>query len=356
MQKRDQLILSAVIEEHLATGEPVGSKVLAERFASQFGLSAATIRNLMGELEDAGLLAHPHTSAGRIPTDAGYRFYVDNLLGVLQISPEDLTLINEHLGVSSVELQLAPQKFLERTSQLLSNLSNNVGIVVSPSLSENQLEHIKFVSLSDKRILVILVSAPSLVNHKVVRLEQTLPQDDLDRTANYLNKEFAGRSLTEIRRRILNLMHEEKSLFDRMLQTAIILCSDSLPDANETAAVYVDGASNILSKPDFADFAKLRELLRTIEEKSRLVKILNECIRPDQSLQSATTRVVIGRENAAPGLQDCALITAPYRFNSGSNIAGTISILGPTRIEYARMIAVVSYLAKLFERFAQKND
>lgn len=348
--KKEQTILSAVIEEHLATGEPVGSKSLAEKFERAAGMSPATIRNVMSELEEAGLLTHPHTSAGRVPTDAGYRFYVDNLLGVLQISNEDLSLINEYLNAGANDFALAPERFLERTSHLLSNLSNNVGIVVSPSLAENRLQHIKFVNLADKRILVILVSEPNLVHHKVIHLEQIYTQDELDRTANYLNTEFAGKSLTAIRNEILGLMHDEKSLFDKMLQTAIILCSESLHSAEEAAGagVYIDGASNIIAKPDFADFGKLRELLKTFEEKSRLVQILNECCRRDRN--SGGVNVVIGKENLAPSLQNCSLITAPYRLGAGnSNAVGTLTVVGPTRIEYARIIAVVSYLASLFE-------
>ena len=355
--KRLQFILSAIIEEHLATGEPVGSKSVSERFATAAGqnfgqnlaMSSATVRNAMSEMEEAGFLTHPHTSAGRVPTDAGYRFYVDNLLGVLQISGDDLNLINEHFGVSANDIQLAPERFLERTAQFLSTLSNNVGIVVSPSLAENRLQHIKFVNLADKRILVILVSEPNLVHHKVVHLEQTFSQDDLDKTAKYLNVEFAGKSLTAIRTEILKLMHHEKSLFDKMLQTAIILCSESLPGENEmSSAVLVSGASNILSKTDFSDFAKLRELLRTFEEKSRLIAILNECIRPDSD-SAGNVQVVIGRENNAPSMQNCTLITAPYSLGANTNAVGTLTVLGPTRIEYARLIAIVSYLSRLFE-------
>jgi heat-inducible transcriptional repressor len=347
--RRGQVVLSAIIEEYLTTGEPVGSKSVADKFTNSAGWSSATIRNVMGELEETGLLSHPHTSAGRLPTDAGYRFYVDNLLGVLQISADDLNLINEHFGISNYEINFTPERLLERTSQLLSNLSQNIGIVVSPSLAENQLEHIKFVNLADKRILVVLVSAPHLVHHKVIRLENTFTQGELDRTAQYLNAEFIGESLTAIRNKILGLMHEEKALFDRLLQTAMILCCESLNGEEEnTADVYVDGASNILSKPDFADFDELRELLRTIEEKTRLVGVLNECIKRDQNSQGGV-KVTIGSENMAPGLQNCALITAPYRFGTNANATGTLTVLGPTRIEYARVIALVSYLAKIFE-------
>jgi heat-inducible transcriptional repressor len=337
---RGQAILSAIISEHLVTGEPVGSKSVAEKFANAYGWSSATIRNVMSELEEAGLVEQPHTSAGRVPTDRGYRFYVDNLLGVLSLSDDDLRLINGELGFNE------PDRLMERTSQLLSALSQNVGIVVSPSLANDRLQHIEFVNLSEKRILVVLVSAPNIVHNKIIRLEETLSQEDLDRTARYLNVEFSGKSLAVIRTEILRLMHEEKTLFDKLLQTAIILCSESI-ESEDLGELYVDGASNIVSKPDFSNFERLRGLLRTFEEKSRLVQILNECIERDVSAKG-NVQIVIGSENITPTLQNCSLITAPYRLGGGS--AGTLSVLGPTRIEYARMISIVSYVARMLEK------
>jgi heat-inducible transcriptional repressor len=351
---RGQAILSAIIGEHLITGEPVGSKIIAEKFVNNFGFSSATIRNVMGELEELGFVEQPHTSAGRTPTDKGYRFYVDNLLGVLSLSNEDLHFIGEEFGFLESELQDTPDRLMERTSQLLSALSNNVGIVVSPSLANDRLQHIEFVNLSDKRILVVLVSAPNIVHNKIIRVRETFIQDELDRTARYLNAEFAGKSLAEIRVEILRLMHEEKTLFDKMLQTAIILCSQSIEDENETSGeVYVDGTSNILTKPDFADLGRLRELLRTFEEKSRLMQILNECVVRDSSAKG-NVQVVIGSENSTVSMQNCTLITAPYQIGKSSAI-GTLSVLGPTRIEYARIISIVGYIARILEKYMAKE-
>jgi heat-inducible transcriptional repressor len=353
--RRGQLILSAIVGEHLLTGEPVGSKVLAEKFAHSAGWSPATIRNVMSELEEGGFVEQPHTSAGRIPTDKGYRFYVDNLLGVLSISGDDLKLINEGFGINSFSISDKPERLMERTSQLLSALSENVGIVISPNLAHDLLQHINFVNLSEKRILVVLVSAPNIVHNKIIHLQETISQDDLDRTARYLNHEFAGKSLSVIRTEILRLMHEEKALFDKMLQTAMILCSQSIEsEAGNSSEVYVDGASNILKNPNFSDFNRLRELLRTIEEKSRLVQVLNECLGRDYA-QNGNVQVVIGSENASSSLQNCTLITAPYRIANG-NVIGTLSVLGPTRIEYARMIAIVSYVAKILEKTMSDTD
>jgi heat-inducible transcriptional repressor len=237
-----------------------------------------------------------------------------------------------------------------KTSQLLSLLSQNIGIVVSPSLAHDRLEHIEFVNLSDKRVLVVLVSAPNIVHNKIIRLSESIPTEELERTSRYLNVEFYGLSLAAIRAEILRRMHQEKALYDKLLQTAMILCYGSIEnDEDSVGEVFVDGASNILSKPDFlGDIENLSELLRTIEEKSRLVSILNECIARDHS-SSGGVQVSIGRENAASSLQNCSLITAPYRADD-SSVVGSLSVLGPTRIEYARMIAVVGYVAKMLEQ------
>ena len=349
---RGQVILSAIINEHFVTGEPVGSKTLSEKFANASGLSSATIRNVMGELEEMGMLEQPHTSAGRVPTDKGYRFYVDNLLGVLSISNDDLARIGEGFGLKPQDLgdfAETPDRLMERTSHLLSALSNNVGIVVSPSLASDRLQHIEFVNLSDNRILVVLVSTPNIVHNKIIRLNVTFTKEELERTANYLNEEFAGKSLAEIRNEIMLLMHEEKALFDKLLQTAVILCSESIEsEEDRMGEVFVDGTSNILTKSDFADLERLRELLRTIGEKSRLMQILTECIERDAAAKG-DVQVVIGMENRTPSFQNCTLISAPYRVGNSSAI-GTLSVLGPTRMEYARMISIVSYVARTLEK------
>ncbi len=351
---RGRIILSAIINEHLVTGEPIGSKIIAEKFANAAGLSSATIRSVMSDLEDLGLVEQPHTSAGRVPTDKGYRFYVDNLLGVLQLSNADLSLINKELGLNELDSSTAPDRLMERTSQLLSALSQNVGIVVSPSLAKDRLQHIEFVNLSDKRILVVLVSAPNIVHNKIIRLNETFSNEQLEQTSNYLNRKFNGKSLAEIRAEILKLMHEETALFDKLLQTAMILCSQSIEsEADNQGEVYVGGTSNILTKPDFANLERLRELIRTIEEKSRLVQILTECIERDPTLKN-DVQVVIGSENSASSLQNCTLITAPYRVGNSSTV-GTLSVLGPTRIEYARTISIVSYVASILERMMSKE-
>ncbi|MBC7909977.1 MAG: heat-inducible transcription repressor HrcA [Pyrinomonadaceae bacterium] len=351
---RGQAILSAIIKEHLVTGEPVGSRTLSDRFAHASGWSPATIRNVMGELEESGLVEQPHTSAGRIPTDKGYRFYVDHMLGDTSLSKADLSAINSLLGITGSEMAEAPDRLLEKTSRLLSALSQNVGIVVSPSLADDRLQHIEFVNLADNRILVVLVSAPNIIHNKIIRVDEKLTQEELERTARYLNTEFSGKSLLAIRAEILELMREEKALYDSLLRNAMLLCESSLEGEEATTGeVYVDGASNILTKPEFADADRMRELFRTFEEKSKLVKILNECVTRDHVLPG-DVQIVIGSEHAVSSMQHCALITAPYRTGTGET-AGTISVVGPVRIEYARMISVVNYAARLIERLLREE-
>lgn len=348
------MILSAIINEHFVTGEPVGSKALSERFSNASGLSSATIRSVMSDLEELGFVEQPHTSAGRVPTDKGYRFYVDNLLGVLSLSNDDLQLIGGEFGLDS-DLMDAPDRLMERTSQLLSALSNNVGIVVSPSLAQDRLQHIEFVNLSDNRVLVVLVSAPSLVHNRIIRLNVSLSREELEQAANYLNAEFSGKSLSEIRSEILALMHEEKALFDKLLQNAVILCSESIGEEKDSLGeVFVDGTTNILSKKDFADLERLRGLLATIGERSKLLQILNECVARDETTQAGAVQVIIGSENPTPTLQNCSLISAPYRVGDGSAI-GSLTVLGPTRMEYTRMISIVSYVARVLEKTISRN-
>ena len=346
---RGQAILAAIIKEHLITGEAVGSRVLSDRFEHATGWSSATIRNVMSSLEEAGLVEQPHTSAGRMPTDKGYRYYVDHMLGESQLSDADLKAINDIVYGNDSQAGEGPDRLMERASHALSSLSENVGIIVSPSLAENRLNHIEFMQLADKRILVVLVSSSNIIHNKIIRVDEVLTQEELDRAARYLNAEFSGKSLMSIRARLLELMREEKALYDRLLRNAILLCDMSLEgDAVESPNVYIDGASNILSKPDFVDIERMRELFKTFEEKSRLIRILNECISRDPAAPG-NVHIVIGREHLAPSMQNCALITTPYRIRDDEGV-GTIGVVGPMRIEYSRMMAMVNYMARLIER------
>lgn len=342
--ERDRDVLTQIVKLHIATGEPVGSVAVSSRVRG--GVSSATIRNIMGRLEEEGLVSQPHASAGRIPTDKGYRYYVDSILSTItrheKLSKADELAIRDRL--LGGELQ-STEVLMERTSKLLSHLSENVGFVVSPSLIHDPIEHLQLIRLADRRILVIAVSGTGLVQDRVIRLDEEIGQDELDRTSRYLSENFRGMTLFQIRAELLALMSEEKSLYDRLLQNAIMLCEKGLGSEDDTGAVFVGGASNMLRRDDFPDTERLRALFTMFEEKSRLVKILNECLTPPAS---GSVNVVIGSENRVSTMRDCSLIASSYSY--GEYGVGGIGLVGPMRMEYSRLISVVQYVAKLFEQ------
>lgn len=341
LDQRSSEMLALLIKTHIATGEPVGSRTISK--LSSEGLSSASIRNIMAELEDAGYVEQPHTSAGRIPSDKGYRFFVDHILEQTSLSESDESAIQTGLREP---IAGSPDQLMSRASQLLSQLSENVGIVVSPSLSHEIIKHIDFVRLGDGRILVITVSRAGHVKDRVVRIDEDLTQDELNTTANYVNAHFTGMSLSAIRTELLKRLSEEKALYDRLLQNAFMICNRELTEPGQSQPdVFIEGASNIISKTDFADIEKIRELLRVFEEKNRLIKILTECLN---TTSQPSVSIRIGAENSLPSLSRCAVITSHYGYEN--QIVGSIGVVGPVRIEYARMIGIVNYVARLLEQ------
>lgn len=337
---RKKEMLGAIVKTHIATGEPVGSFVLTSQ--SSEGLSSATIRNICAELEAEGYLGHPHTSAGRVPTDKGYRYYVDNIIRSTRVSRIDAARIK---GVFNDESMGSPQLLMERTSRVLSEISENVGIVITPPISTEALHHIEFVRLADQRVLVITVSTAGRVQDSVVRLESEFNQDELNSTARYLIEHFHGWTLSAIREEMVRRLTEEKALYDKLLQNAILLCSQSLRD-DDLPDVFIEGASNILSKRDFASTELMRALLRLFEEKSRIVKLLSECLEGG-TLDAVSVR--IGSENGASDLHSCTIIASRCFYIDGVP-AGGIGVVGPTRLQYDRLISIVDYTARMCER------
>ena len=339
--ERSKEMLALLIKTHVTTGEPVGSRTISKLTRER--LSPATVRMIIADLEDAGYLEQPHTSAGRVPSDKGYRFYVDHIIEQIRLSEDDESAIE---SVILGGKWLSADDLMSRASHLLSTLSESVGIVISPNIAHAIIRQINFVRLSDGRILVITVSRAGIVEDRLVRIDEDLTQDELNRTANYVNDNFSGMSLLAIRTELLKRLSEEKALYDRLLQTAAKLCQEGLSENGQVSPeVFIEGASNIVVKPDFSDTAQMRELLRIFEEKSRLIKILNECVEK-ATQQDVTIR--IGAENSLPSLHSCALITSVYGY--GDQGTGSLGIVGPVRMEYARTIGVVHYVARLLER------
>ncbi len=346
LDARSREVLRGLVREYIHSGRPVGSRRLAKVHAE--GLSPATIRNVMANLEERGFLKQPHTSAGRVPTDKGYRFYVDSLLETRKLSKKEVNRIK-----GSLEQETDPADLMTKTSQILSTFSDNVGFVLAPPISLAVLKHIEFVKISRERVLVILVTGAGLVQHRIIQLDEDVAQSDLDQAGRYLGTHFKGKNLFEIRDELLHLMSEEKSLYDRILKNVILLGSATLmkpeTEVEEGADVYLGGAAQIIQKPEMNDINRMIALFETFEEKSRLVKIINECLKSNPEGPTVT----IGLEEHIPRMHDWALVSSPYLHNH--KVMGGLGILGPSRMEYARAISLVDYVAKLFGELLDGN-
>ena len=331
LDERRREVLRTLIQLHIETGEPVGSESLSRSLDR--ALSPATIRNVMADLEALGYLDHPHTSAGRVPTDDGYRFYVDSLMGLQPLAAGEKQEIEDELRTKESSLE----QTMERASHLLSRLSRHVGFVLAPDIARTSFRHVDLVPLAYPRILVVMVSSTGLVTHKVIEFQEKLRPEELQECANYLNAHFAGMSLADIRARLIELMTEEKALYDTLLQKVVTLGGRAFDVAGE-ASVYLDGASNILAQAEFEDLQRMRTIFRTFEEKGRLVRILNACLSGDG------IRVLIGRENPDPDLRDLSLVTARCRLEGEERLG--LGVLGSTRMEYAHVVALVDHVAR----------
>ena len=339
MDERGREILRLIVGEYIRSGEPVGSRTISKMI--QRRLSPATVRNIMADLEEAGFLVQPHTSAGRVPSEIGYRFYVEGLGHTAKPTRSAEDYINQALAGAGT-----PEGMMSTACQLLSDISHNVGIVISPPIEISVMQHIEFVRLDDEKIIVILVSQSGIVQQKLIRIKDAFSQEELTRAGNYLVERFAGSTLTEIRRELVELMREERMLYDRLLAHLLESWSESLDEEDSSAEfVYVQGTGNILSKVDFRDMVRVEELFRLFEEKDRLVKILNECLPSDREER---VQVMIGSEFGTPCMQGLTFITSPYGRRDGT--AGFLGIIGPTRMEYRKGISVVGYVADVFDR------
>lgn len=333
LDERSAEVLKSLIQAHISTGEPVGSENLSRLLSRP--LSPATIRNIMADLEKLGLLDHPHTSAGRIPTDDGYRYFVDTLMGREPLPARDAAAIRSGLRPR----EGSPQEVLENAVHLLSRLTRNVAFVLAPDIARTSFRHVDFVRLPHPRVLAVLVDQTGLVTHKVIEVDEELGQDDLQACANYLNQSFAGLRLSEVRQRLLDLMREEKALYDSLLQKVAKL--ERAFAGEGEGNVIVDGTANILEQPE-VDLGQMRALFKTFEEKSRLVKILNACMS-DEGI-----RILIGHENPEPDLRGTSLVAASYPVAGESGFG--VGVLGSTRMEYARVVALVDHVAREINR------
>jgi heat-inducible transcriptional repressor len=337
---REREILTAIVETFIATGEPVGSRALSR--SNREGLSPATIRNVMADLSDAGYLDQPHTSAGRVPTTEAYRYYVEQISGEAHLSHEDEHIIRDSLaGITDV------QEFMERTSRVLSLVSKNVGVAVTVSGPKNELEHVYFSRLADQKVLAVVVTRSGLVRDRLLRLD--IPQADLDVAARYINENFRGWTMDDMRAEIQKRIEHERSEYDRLMKSLEQLYKQGALAAEPGAgAVFVEGASNLVANEQ--DRQRLQEMLRTLEEKGKIVRLLNAYLDTRQE----AVRVVIGLDEALPSMSNFVLIGAPARV--GSEVMGSLAVIGPTRIDYQHTMTAVSYIARLFDKILNESE
>jgi heat-inducible transcriptional repressor len=359
LSPRERLVLTAIIELYIATGEPVASQALAHYLADREGLSPATLRNVMATLGEAGLLEQPHTSAGRVPTAAAFRYYVEQIIrrdaqagglgaapvgGMVQSGPViDLSaarrgqIENCFTGVAS------SHEYLERTSHVLALISSGLGVALANSTTGQVLEHIHFSRLSQGRVLAVLVTQSGAVMDRVLVLDRELSHVELNTAACYLNENFRGWPIERIRAEISRRLEEEREAYHQLLASVEELCRKGALAGDETApAIFVDGMANLITAEQ--DRERLRQMLLALEAKQRLVELLNAYV--DGSRQEV--RVVVGLDQASPAMQDLVLIGAPARL--GGSSLGTVAVIAPTRIQYQEMIQAVRYIAGLSER------
>ena len=337
MGSREREILTAIIETYIATGEPVGSRTLSR--GNKDRLSPATIRNVMADLVDAGLLEQPHTSAGRVPSTQGYRYYVEQLTGRAQISQADQEMITSSFsGIGD------PQEFLERTSHVLSLISRGVGVAISSRTGDkNELEHVYFSRLAAGKVLAVVVTKSGVVRDRVLRMERDILQGELESAANYINANFQGWTIDSIRAELARRLEKERSEYDKLMASIEQLYrGGALHQENEQNSVFVEGVSNLIGHD--ADRERLREMLRILEEKQRIVDLLSSYVDTRQE----AVRVVIGLEDQLPEMSNLVLIGAPARV--GEQVVGSLAVIGPTRMDYEHTITAVSYIAQLFDR------
>ncbi len=330
---RTQLLFKTLVEKHIHDGQPVGSSALVE--ASGLGISAATVRNIMADLESLGLVMSPHTSAGRVPTAQGYRFFVDTLLSV---KPLDSEQVRKLAGELRPEPDL--QGLLRRASTLLSSVTRLTGMVMLPRRKQSSFRHIEFLPLSENRILVIWVVNELEVQNRIIQLDHPCEPAELQQAANYLNERFAGQSMRTIRSALLEELRSARESVNSFMVTAVEMAEQAFPGEAEGDGDYVlQGSSNLMEYAEMADMEKLHSLFEAFERKHKILDLL------DKAAAAQGVQIFIGEESGYRVFDGCSFVTAPYAV--AGETAGVLGIIGPTRLNYERVIPIVDVTAKL---------
>lgn len=332
LDDRACVLLKTLVESYIAEGAPVGSRALSR--ASGLDLSAATVRNVMADLEDIGFIASPHTSAGRIPTPRGYRFFVDSLLTMHPLEQIDQARIFSEL----IEANAQPGQIISQASRLLSDLTHFAGIVIAPRHASTRIRQIEFIALSDKRVLLVLVTSDGNVQNRILTTDRIYSTAELSEAANTLNQNFVGLELEQMRHRVHDELTRIRADMQALMAAALTASSEALmPRATETV---ISGEKNLLDVEDLSsNMRRLRELFDLFEQRTSLVRLL------DLSQQAAGVRLYIGQESGIATLDECSVVTAPYRVEG--QVVGSVGVIGPTRMAYDRVIPIVDITARL---------
>jgi heat-inducible transcriptional repressor len=335
LDKRAQILLRTLIERYIAEGQPVGSRTLSKY--SGLDLSPATIRNVMADLEDLGFVASPHTSAGRIPTDKGYRFFVDTLLKFQPLEHDKIAAIQTRLGEHSDD----PKALVAAASQMLSSVTRLAGVVTLPRQSHAALSQIEFVPLSDNRVLAVLVVNDREVQNRILQLDRYYSADELRRASNYLNQEFRGKELSAVRDHLLGQLTETRENLNQLMLDAIRLAQQvvNAPVSGGRMEYVIAGETNLMGFAELSNVEKLRRLFEAFTQQRDILHLL------DQSLKAEGVQIFIGQESGYTILDDCSIVTAPYTLDH--EVVGVLGVIGPTRMAYERIIPIVDITAKL---------
>lgn len=332
LNDRAQRLLKTLVEGYIRAGQPMGSKALMAE--SGLSVSSATVRNVMSDLEELGLVSSPHTSAGRIPTEQGLRFFVDTLLTVQPLSGEEVDNIRHHMGAESGRVEL-----LSRTSSALSGVTQLAGLVMLPKNEQHAFRHIEFLPLSERRILVIWVINDQDVQNRIITMDRNYAKDELIQMALYLNSYFTGLDLDEIRDRVIREMEQQKVEANQLMLAAIEAAKQAFDGQGEEADYVLNGESNLFGYAEMADMEKLKKLFEAFHQKQEVLKLLEGVSEADG------IQIFIGEESGYQVFDGCSLVASPYKVND--EVVGVLGVIGPTRMAYQRVIPIVDITAKL---------
>jgi heat-inducible transcriptional repressor len=340
LDKRKNLILKVVTDDYIESAEPVGSRTIARKH--ELGLSPATIRNEMADLEEGGYLEQPHTSAGRIPSQMGYRYYVDALMSLQRLSEKEIESI--HLELEQHQHQV--ETIIHQTSKILVQMTQYPSLVLSPHFKSAIFRHVQLIRMVGNTVLVLVVTDTGVVENKVIEFEGEISDQDLDRISVLLNQKLRGVNLKDLRGALFNEIRSEltfhEAFFNESLKLLLKLVSKT---SDNKERVYLDGTTKILEQPEFADLKKFKPLMDILEEEDKLYKVLSTNV-------NRGARAIIGAENEDLGISDCSVVTASYEI--AGRPVGVIGVLGPTRMEYAKVLPVVEYTAAILSELLTK--